>query len=273
MRIKTAFLHALLLAACAAALLCQELCAGEPFRFVQVSDSHLGATGSKERLAAVFKEIGALQTDISFVALTGDVFDKGSGDPDLAKSLEEAVSSSKAPVYILPGNHDILQGREASDVASFEKAAGSLCKEAEVKGVQLLFLCVEPVSGKISIEGYEPLDWLEAALKRGAGKPAIIFLHTPPFDSFLMGKPSKSSWKQDAKERFSALLHKYPVKGVICGHLHRDDLHWDGDVPLISAPPVAGKFGRQATYRIFLFKEDGRLEYMTQYLRDAPGGK
>ena len=247
-------------------LLCFALSAGEAFNFIQISDIHLGAPGNLERLKAVVKEIETFQDDVAFVTFTGDIFDKGSTDQILAKDFEEILQSFKVPVYCLPGNHDILSGSETEDVAGFEKVAGGICKKADVKGYRLIFMCVEPLTGRVSIEGYKPLAWLEDALK-DSSNPVILFIHTPPSDVFYNAKNHKGGWDKDAIAKWSELLHKYGVKAVIEGHLHRDELHWDGEIPLMAAPPVAGKFGRQATYRIYMVKADGHIEYSTQYIQ------
>jgi UDP-2,3-diacylglucosamine pyrophosphatase LpxH len=62
-------------------------------------------------------------------------------------------------------------------------------------------------------------------------------------------------------------LAGYDVKAVITGHFHRDELHWVGGRPVFAAPPVAGYWGRQASFRLYEYR-DGRLSYRTIYLAE-----
>lgn len=241
--------------------------AAEEFSFIQVTDIHLGGTNNRKRAESVAKEINALPFKIEFVAVTGDIFDKGPGFPDQQAAFLAFVNNFSVPVHCLPGNHDILPGTEREDASTFERLAGGLCKRAEAKGFVLLFLYVEPLTGKVSVEGQAPLDWLEESLKASDGKPVIVFIHTPPTAPLYNMKEHPSPWPPEAIGRWESLLRQYNVKAVIAGHFHRDELHYDGGVPLFIAPPVSSKYGRQSTYRVYTWRE-GRLEYSTQYLSE-----
>jgi UDP-2,3-diacylglucosamine pyrophosphatase LpxH len=61
------------------------------------------------------------------------------------------------------------------------------------------------------------------------------------------------------------LINSYNVKAVIAGHFHRDELHWLENVPLYVSSPVAGYWGRQATFRIYEYS-NGKIGYRTQYI-------
>jgi hypothetical protein len=62
-------------------------------------------------------------------------------------------------------------------------------------------------------------------------------------------------------------LRAHTIKAVITGHFHRDELHWTDGIPVFSAPPVAGFWGRQASYRLYEYRA-GNLSYRTLYLAD-----
>ncbi|MFW6303548.1 MAG: metallophosphoesterase family protein, partial [Candidatus Sumerlaeota bacterium] len=72
-------------------------------------------------------------------------------------------------------------------------------------------------------------------------------------------------WRPEYREAWIKLINRYNVKAVIAGHFHRAEQHWLGDVPLYVAPPVAGYWGRQASYRLYHYQA-GRLSFTTQYL-------
>lgn len=78
----------------------------EEIKLVMISDLHLGAVGSEDRLERIVREINAQQPDI--ICIAGDFFDN---DFDAIRSPEKAAQTLKGlqatyGVYVCPGNHD-----------------------------------------------------------------------------------------------------------------------------------------------------------------------
>ena len=74
-----------------------------PFRFVWLSDTHVGSTTGEQDLRAAVRDINSL-TGMSFVVHSGDVTEYGSREQlRLAKEILDGI---KIPTHILPGNHD-----------------------------------------------------------------------------------------------------------------------------------------------------------------------
>ena len=61
------------------------------------------------------------------------------------------------------------------------------------------------------------------------------------------------------------LVNTHNVKAVIAGHFHRDEFHWLGHVPLYVSGPVANFWNRNATFRLYEYR-NGQIGYRTQYL-------
>ena len=122
----------------------------------------------------------------------------------------------------------------------------------------------EPLADGLPIPGYDPLGWLESALRQSAGQPVIVFHHTPSVDDFYDNRVH-ATWKPEARKKWDTLINAYDVRAVLTGHFHRDELHWDGKVPVYVAAPVANFWGREGSYRIYEYR-DGRLGYRTMYL-------
>lgn len=96
--------------------------AGDPLRFLQISDVHLGASLSTSALGLPRKkreqrqrEIqGALRTacglakdeGVDVVLLPGDLFDDESITGDMLSEAAETLGSCEIPVILAPGNHD-----------------------------------------------------------------------------------------------------------------------------------------------------------------------
>jgi len=76
-------------------------------KIVQISDLHIGATGSGRRLASLVNQISALHPDV--IAITGDLVD---GETRFLKREIAAVKTLRAPlgVYFITGNHEYYSG-------------------------------------------------------------------------------------------------------------------------------------------------------------------
>ena len=74
-----------------------------PFRFVWLSDTHVGSPTGAADLRASVRDINSL-TGFSFVIISGDVTEFGShGQFLLAKSILDELH---LPCHVIPGNHD-----------------------------------------------------------------------------------------------------------------------------------------------------------------------
>ncbi|NOU36402.1 MAG: hypothetical protein HOO88_06495 [Kiritimatiellaceae bacterium] len=239
--------------------------AGEPVFFVQITDTHFGLQEHADRARAAVKTINALPVKIAFVAVTGDIMHDCIMDSNVVSEALTIFSGLKAPVHYVPGNHDLLKKSPEETVAVFTNRFGPLISSAEYGGVEFVFVCTEPLSNGIKIQGYDPVSSLDKLLQAHAGQPAVIFNHAPSVDDFY-GNSSHSGWG-DSKEglRWTELLNRYPVKAVIAGHFHRDELHWVGNIPLYAGPPLSSWLGRQAAFRVYEY-HDGKLGYRTYYL-------
>ena len=232
------------------------------FYFVQITDTHLGYSDHEERLKQVVRAINKLPFEIEFVVHTGDITtDKIEDGPTVAGALS-LLKLLKPPINYVAGNHDILRNKLDSTTLAFKNNFGDLISQKEYQGVVFLFVCTEPLAGDFSIPSYDPLAELGKRLKETAGKPVVVFQHSPSVEDFYNNEVHPG-WER-AKE-WEALLNRYNVKGLIAGHFHRDEMHWLGKVPLYVCPPVAGHWGRQASFRIYEYR-DGRIGYRTQYI-------
>jgi 3',5'-cyclic AMP phosphodiesterase CpdA len=251
---------------CAAALFALAFCAhaNPHFYFAQISDTHFGGADHAWRTRLAADAINDLPLDIAFVALTGDITSEKLHDASVVTNAIAVLNRIEAPVHCVPGNHDILQGQYQATMPLYTNRFGGLITQHQYHGVLCLFVYTEPLAQAFSVADYAPLKELESRLKKANGQPAIVFHHSPSVGDFYNNK-MHPGWKQDIRDRWIALLNQYNVKGVIAGHFHRDEHHWLGDVPLYVSSSIAGYWGRQATFRIYEYK-DGRLGYRTQYL-------
>jgi predicted MPP superfamily phosphohydrolase len=236
------------------------------FYFVQITDTHLGADRNWERTVAAVEAVNALPKPIEFVAHTGDIFDRFVHNASLVEAGMGLFKRLHAPVHFVPGNHDIPRGGEdlTAEVKFFRQRVGPLSHTLECHGVLMIFFYVEPLAGNFQVAGYDPLAWLESTLKAAQGRPAIIFIHSPPVRDFFGGR-SHAGWPHEYVMRWNDLLSRYNVKAVIAGHFHRNETHHIAGVPLFISAAIADTIGLPGSFRLYKY-DNGRVTYTTHYL-------
>jgi predicted phosphodiesterase len=236
------------------------------FYFVQITDTHFGDRDHLERTRQLVDMVNRLPYEIACVVHTGDVFADNITDEAIVSQGLAILGRLKAPVHILPGNHDILQGSHEQTFSAFTRWIGPPIQKAEYHGVVFLCAYTEPAALGFAAPGYDPLPALEAALASTAGRPVVVFHHRPAVEDFY-SNALHPGWDGKARRRLETLLLGHNVKAVVTGHFHRDELHWLEGIPVFAAPPVAGYWGRQASFRLYEYR-DGRVGYRTIYLED-----
>ena len=238
--------------------------AGERFYFVQISDTHFGDRDHLARTYRLVDQINRLPYDIACVVHTGDIFADNVTDAAIREEGLGVLQHLKAPLHLLPGNHDILPHDIDQTAAAYTQGIGPLLHHVEYHGVVFVLAYTEPLALGFEVQGFDALRELEAVFARAAGKPIILFHHRPAVDDYY-DYATHPAWGDAARARLETLLSAHNVKAVITGHFHRDELHWAGGLPIFAAPPVAGYWGRQAGFRLYEYR-DGQLGYRTVYL-------
>ena len=90
----------------------------------------------------------------------------------------------------------------------------------------------------------------------------------------LLAEGDASAWNRESYHpRWARLFNEQPeIKAVVAGHLHRDELHWIGSVPIYVASSLARFWDRQPSFRLYEYR-DGKLGYWTIYLKRTPSKK
>ncbi len=241
---------------------------GEGFHFVQISDIHFDGGRNTRRMEHVVEAVNKLPMQVEFVAITGDIMADNIEREEIVAQGLEILSRIKAPLSLLPGNHDILVNKLEQTLPLYRKHFGELSHKREVGGVIMLFLYTEPLRKKFQVEGYDPAAWLAKELDSAQNKPVVIFHHSPSSTDFYNNQ-LHDSWPPDEVEKWEKLASRPNVKAIICGHFHRAEQHWLGNVPIYVGTAVAHYWGREPTYRIYHYdQKNGRLSYSTQYIEN-----
>ena len=210
----------------------------------QITDTHVLPEGRKlgglidtgTQLEAAVARLNGLSTPADVVLVTGDLADDGGRESYAV--LRERLAALDCPFHLIPGNHDRRQLLvEAFPDHAYLPRTGFLQYAIEDHAVRLIALdtLIEGRDDGVLCE--ERLAWLDAALAAERDRPALVFMHHPPFESGIrwmdaMGLSGASGLR--------AVLGSHPqVRLVVCGHIHRPFHTVLGGVPVAVAPSTA----------------------------------
>ncbi len=240
----------------------------EAFSFVQITDLHIGGgTDHVQRASRAIDAINALSMPLACVLVTGDLANNNLANTATVERIASLLGRLHAPVCVVPGNHDTLANHWPETTNAFVRAFGPLTTNFSCHGVVFLAFCDEMLRNPgvaAAYPGSDPLPWLEAQLKAAGSRPVILVHHSPCTDDFH-GNAFHEGWPEAVRQPWIALVNRYHVRAELVGHYHRDELQWIGDVPIYLAAPLAGYYGRQASFRLYTWR-DGHLSYRTIYL-------
>lgn len=191
----------------------------------QISDTHLLSPASDlpaARLRADCLErcVAAINRESpDAVILTGDTVQHGRADE--YGWLRELLAPLQAPLYLVPGNRDDNEElRRAFSDAPFLPATGPFLHYA-IEDFDTRLVAVDSTwAGERKGRFCEQRQaWLEATLGAQPERPALLFIHHPPFDvgdHYVGGyrRPEEVAALQSIVERHEQ------VSGLLCGHVH-----------------------------------------------------
>ena len=194
----------------------------------QITDTHIKPNGrlaygnvldSSSCLKNVVKHCNEFNPTIDLVIVTGDLTDGGQFEE--YEEFNKIMEDLKVPWFVIPGNHDnkhILM--EFFDAHEYLPRSEKYCNYVIDKYPFVLIGLDTTVLGESYGEFCnERLKWLEKNLQRFSSKPALLFMHHPPFVTGIDGMDNQNL-KNSSK--FFEILKSYPqVKHIACGHVHR----------------------------------------------------
>lgn len=212
--------------------------------FVQISDSHIGFNKEANpdvaaTLRLAIERINALDPQPAFVLHTGDV-------THLSKPAEFALAQDvlrglRAPVHVIPGEHDVIGDDAAAAFnarfAAADPRTGNGWYSFDAAGVHFVGLVNVldlQASGRGRL-GAEQLDWLKNDLAaRTASTPIVVFAHMPMWDVY-------APWGWGTDDSAEALRHlgRFGSVTVLNGHIHQVQQTVEGNVRFYTAMSTA----------------------------------
>ena len=213
----------------------------KPVCIAQISDLHIkppgrlayGRVDTAKALECCIATLNALKPAPDFVVISGDLADAPTVEEyDYLKHL---LAPLKLPFAGIPGNHDSRDMmRAAFPQGAYVFLSGPLNQKVEIDALDLVLLD-SSVSGKPDGELDAPtLQWLDATLASSTNRPALLFLHHPPFATGISHMDRQNL--HNAGE-LADLVRRHPrVQLIAAGHVHRAVLTLFAGVPATICP-------------------------------------
>ncbi len=214
--------------------------AGDAPLFVQISDSHIGFHQAANpdvvgTLQATVNAINALPKQPEFVVHTGDVTHLAeAGQFDTAKQV---LGQLRAPVVVLPGEHDALGGMRLFGDAFPPKSGTAGWFSWDAQGVHYVALVNvnDFAAESMGVLGSEQLDWLARDLRTVPNsRPVVVFAHVPLYALY-----PQWGWTTSDGSKALSLLARFDRVTVLNGHIHQVIEHVEGNIRFASANATA----------------------------------
>jgi len=211
----------------------------------QITDTHIKLPGrlayktvdTAAMLHVCVAELQQLKQRPDLILFTGDLVDLGR--PEEYEHLATILAPLQQRIIAIPGNHD-----ERGAMRAAFRAGGYLPGEGFLhfaidddypfRLIGLDTLIPGEGGGELCAER---LDWLDRTLGRRPGRPTLIMMHHPPFQTGI-GHMDRIGLKGAA--RFAEIMARHPqVELILCGHLHRTIRASVGGRPALTCPSPA----------------------------------
>jgi len=213
----------------------------KPVLIAQISDLHIkppgvpayGRVDTASALERCVAALNAFTPKPDLVVISGDLADTPTTEE--YEHLKRLLAPLKLPFVAIPGNHD-SRGlmRAAFPRAAYAFPTGPLNQRVEIGGLDLVLLDSSVPDRPHGELDAPTLQWLEATLASSPDRPALLFLHHPPFKTGI--------WHMDRQYllnagELAAVVKRHPRTQLIAaGHVHRAILTMFAGIPSTICP-------------------------------------
>jgi 3',5'-cyclic-AMP phosphodiesterase len=212
----------------------------KPVRIAQISDLHIKSQGvlaygrvdTAQALERCVIALNEFRPRPDLVVISGDLADTPAAEE--YEHLKRLLAPLELPFVGIPGNHDSRELMRAAFPQAYAFASGPLNQQIEIGGLDLVLLD-SSVPGKPHGDfDAATLQWLDATLVSSPDRPALLFLHHPPFQTGI--------WHMDRQNLLNAadlvpIVRRHPrVQLIATGHVHRATLAMFAGVPTTICP-------------------------------------
>jgi 3',5'-cyclic AMP phosphodiesterase CpdA len=209
-------------------------------RFAQISDSHIGFTGSANAdVAGTFTEainqVNSLGYTPDFVIHTGDLTHLAT--PDQFEQVKQMLTGLNTPhIFTVPGEHDSIDdGGQKYRQAFGAGARGDGWYSFDTAGVHVIALVNTLNMTKLGHLGTDQLEFIEKDVAPlSADTPIIVFSHIPLFAMY-----PDWGWGTDDATQALSYLRRFSSVTCLNGHVHQLFTKTDGNITFHSGTTTA----------------------------------
>jgi 3',5'-cyclic AMP phosphodiesterase CpdA len=191
----------------------------------QISDLHIKPAGMRAygrvdtaaALVRCVKELNRFTPRPDLVVISGDLVDVPS--PSAYEHLQQLLAPLEIPFAAVPGNHDDRDLMRAALPDGYASQSGALNSLRAVGALDVVLIdSVTPGSDFGTLER-ETLAWLDMVLAAAPTRPALLFLHHPPF---ITGIKHMDVQNLRSASELGAIMQRHRrARLVASGHVHR----------------------------------------------------
>jgi 3',5'-cyclic-AMP phosphodiesterase len=212
-----------------------------PILVAQISDLHVrrrseiayGRVDTAVALSRCVDELNRFTPRPNIVVISGDLADTPTADE--YDHLKILLAPLEIPFLAIPGNHDDRAlMRAALPDQPYAQSTGALNMVGRVGNLDIVLIdstVLEEPHGELDAT---TLSWLEATLAGSTTRPALVFLHHPPFITGI-GHMDRQNLR-NAHELVPVLLRHGRARLIAAGHVHRATLATFAGVPATICP-------------------------------------
>jgi serine/threonine-protein phosphatase CPPED1 len=225
----------------------------QPFYFIMLADPQFGMyTNNKGFIRETANYEFAVATvnrlKPSFVIVLGDLVNK-EGNPEeigeflrITRKIDPSIT-----VHLVAGNHDFGAEPTPQTLADYRKNIGRdyySFRAGPVYGIVLnspILIAPQKVDADYKAQDSWLKKELEAAKASGA-QQIIVFQHHPYFSEKVDEPDGWGNVPLERRRPMLELLHRYGVRYVFAGHVHKNLNVKDGDLEMTTSGPVGMSF-------------------------------
>lgn len=207
----------------------------------QISDLHIkrpgetayGIVDTAAALSACVAHLNAFDVPLDLVVVSGDLVDTGIAEE--YAHLKRLLAPLKWPIAVIPGNHDTRGPmRQAYGDQAYAQPSGALNHKIDVRELEIILLDSSVPGAPHGLLDAPSLAWLDSVLAASDSRPALIFLHHPPFLTGIWHMDRQNLQNADA---LAEIVRRHPrTRLVAAGHVHRATLALFAGIPATICP-------------------------------------
>ena len=209
-------------------------------RFAQISDSHIGFTGTAnanvtDTFTEAINQVNGLGYQPDFVIHTGDLTHLAT--PDQFDQVKQMMTGLNTPhIFTVPGEHDSIDdGGQKYRQAFGAGTRGDGWYSFDTAGVHVIGLVNTLNMTKLGHLGTDQLDFIQKDVAPlSSDTPIVVFSHIPLFAMY-------PDWGWGTEDAAQALSHLRRFSSVTClnGHVHQLFTKTEGNITFHSGTTTA----------------------------------